>query len=83
VTSDGQAAFDAARNVELVCQAVLVSRYLDIEKCELRDISSELLLLRAKMVRAQAEIKVYTLAIENAHAFDRGMHELFICYLNA
>jgi hypothetical protein len=56
--------------VELNTQAELMATYLDIERYHShhRNVKSELLYLRAKMLRAKAEVEVFTLAIENACA---------------
>jgi hypothetical protein len=40
----------------------------------LRNHGLDLLILQAKMHRAQAEITLYTLALENTHAFDFSDH---------
>ncbi|KAG2105835.1 uncharacterized protein F5147DRAFT_654077 [Suillus discolor] len=67
VTLCVQEAFNEARKVELVAQAGLMTTYLDIEHYHShhRDAHSELLYLRAKMLRAKAEVEVFELAIEN------------------
>ncbi|KAG2124458.1 hypothetical protein DEU56DRAFT_759708 [Suillus clintonianus] len=61
-------AFDEARKVELSTEAGLMATYLDIERyySHHRNAKSELLYLRAKMLRAKAEVEVFALAIENA-----------------
>ncbi|KAG2747419.1 hypothetical protein P692DRAFT_201806556 [Suillus brevipes Sb2] len=63
-----QEALNEARKVELNTQAELMATYLDIERYHShhRNVKSELLYLRAKMLRAKAEVEVFTLAIENA-----------------
>ncbi|KAG2129751.1 hypothetical protein DEU56DRAFT_758036 [Suillus clintonianus] len=65
-----QEAFQEARKVELSTQARLMSMYLDVEGYHThhRNAHSELIFLRAKMRRAQAEAAVYTLALENSPA---------------
>ncbi|KAG1787246.1 uncharacterized protein HD556DRAFT_1448889 [Suillus plorans] len=59
-----------ARKVELSTQAGLMATYLDVGGYHThhRNAQSELIFLRAKMCRAQAEAAVYTLALENSPA---------------
>jgi hypothetical protein len=85
VTIDAQAAFDEARKVELTTQARLAS-YLDINgyHTQHHNAQSELIFLRAKLCRAQAEAEVCALAIENAPASNysgSGRLNWLACYL--
>lgn len=68
-----QEAFYDAFRAENTCQAGLTLHALTIngEHVYQRNFGLELLILQAKMRRAQAEIDLYTVAIENAHEFDR------------
>ncbi|KAG1779656.1 hypothetical protein EV702DRAFT_1043575 [Suillus placidus] len=69
-----QEAFYDAFHAEHTCQAGLMSHSLTVdgEHVYQRNIGLELLILQAKMRCAQAEIDLYTVAIENAHEFDRS-----------
>lgn len=71
--------------MELNTQAELMVTYLDIERYHShhRNVKSELLYLRAKMLRAKAEVEVFALAIENAcasnpagNAFSSNVHTI-------
>ncbi|KAG1869703.1 hypothetical protein C8R48DRAFT_771091 [Suillus tomentosus] len=70
ITTGVQEAFDEARKVELTTQARLMASYLDIDGYHThhRNAQSELIFLRAKLCRAQAEAEACALAIENAPA---------------
>ncbi|KAG1803635.1 uncharacterized protein HD556DRAFT_1437395 [Suillus plorans] len=68
ITTCLQEALQEARKIELSTQAGLIAAYLDVggsHTCH-RNAQSELIFLRAKMRRAQAEAAVYTLALENS-----------------
>ncbi|KAG2112390.1 uncharacterized protein F5147DRAFT_684720 [Suillus discolor] len=65
-----QEAFYDAFHAEHTCQAGLTSHSLTVDGEHQRNIGLELLILQAKMRRAQAEIDLYTAAIENAREFD-------------
>ncbi|KAG1804829.1 uncharacterized protein HD556DRAFT_1436997 [Suillus plorans] len=67
VTLCVQEAFNEARKVELNTQAGLMVTYLDIERYHSHhcNVDSELLCLRAKMLRAKAEVELFELALEN------------------
>ncbi|KAG1744755.1 hypothetical protein EDB19DRAFT_1906472 [Suillus lakei] len=73
VTTGIQEAFYNAFHTEHTCQAGLTlhSLAVDGEHVYQHNIGLELLTLQAKMRHAQAEID-YTVAIENAHKFDRS-----------
>lgn len=69
-----QEAFYNAFCAEHTCQSGLTSHALTVdgELVYQRNLGLELLILQAKMRRAQAEINLYTVAIENAHECDRS-----------
>ncbi|KAG1847968.1 hypothetical protein C8R48DRAFT_677439 [Suillus tomentosus] len=69
VTVDVQQAFYDALCTEQACQAGLVARPLTVNLYQ-RNIELEMLILRAKMRRAKAEIELYTVAIQNARELD-------------
>jgi hypothetical protein len=72
VAASIQEAFYDAYHAENTCQAGLTSQALTVngEHVYQRNFGLELLILQTKMRRAQAEIDLYTVAIENAHEFD-------------
>ncbi|KAG1890412.1 hypothetical protein F4604DRAFT_1914955 [Suillus subluteus] len=67
-----QDAFYDAFHAENTCQAGLILHALTVNGKHVyqRNFGLELLILQAKMCHAQAEIDLYTVAIENAHKFD-------------
>ncbi|KAG0700541.1 hypothetical protein DFH29DRAFT_1001044 [Suillus ampliporus] len=67
-----QEAFYDAFHAERACQAGLMTESLTVggEHAYQRNLGLELLILQAKMRRAQAEIDLYTVTIENAREFD-------------
>lgn len=69
VTVDVQEAFYDALCTEQACQAGLMARPLTVNLYQ-RNIELEMLILRAKMRRAKAEIELYTVAIQNARELD-------------
>ncbi|KAG1843768.1 hypothetical protein F4604DRAFT_1938005 [Suillus subluteus] len=72
VTTDVQEAFHRAFQEELALQAELMMASLATRRSNtyLRNLGLDLLILQAKMRHAQAEIELYSLAIENIHEFD-------------
>ncbi|KAG1806687.1 uncharacterized protein HD556DRAFT_1436630 [Suillus plorans] len=72
VTIDIQEAFCDAFDTEQACQAGLMTRFLTVNSNHIdqRNIGLEVLILWAKMRRTQAEIELYTVAIQNAREFD-------------
>ncbi|KAG1890188.1 hypothetical protein F4604DRAFT_1914731 [Suillus subluteus] len=78
VTTSVQEAFNEARKVELATQARLMASYLDIDGYHThhRNAQLELIFLRAKLCRAQAEAEACALAIENAPASNYSDSEL-------
>ncbi|KAG0692388.1 hypothetical protein DFH29DRAFT_1008725 [Suillus ampliporus] len=71
VAVDVQEAFYDAFHAEQACQAGLMTQSFTLNgNLYQRNIELELLILQAKMRRAQAEIDLYTVAIENAREFD-------------
>ncbi|KAG0700317.1 hypothetical protein DFH29DRAFT_1070187 [Suillus ampliporus] len=77
ITTDTQESFDRTREVELTSLAELMPKYLDIETHQ-RDVQLELLILQTMRCRAQIELIVYTIAMENAPAFDDSDSDKFI-----
>jgi hypothetical protein len=71
VTAEVQEAFYDAFHAEQTCQARLVTRPINGDAYQ-HNIELELLTLQAKMRRAQAEIELYTMAIENVLEFDNS-----------
>ncbi|KAG1798573.1 uncharacterized protein HD556DRAFT_1306025 [Suillus plorans] len=71
ITADVQEAFYEAFQTELDMQSELMSKSFVAcrSNANLRNHGLDLLILQAKMHRAQAEITLYTLALENTHAF--------------
>ncbi|KAG1847285.1 hypothetical protein C8R48DRAFT_779277 [Suillus tomentosus] len=76
ITADVQEAFYEAFQTELDMQSELMSKSFVARRsnANLRNHGLDLLILQAKMHRAQAEITLYTLALENTHAFDFSDH---------
>ncbi|KAG1849745.1 hypothetical protein F4604DRAFT_1934773 [Suillus subluteus] len=72
VTADVQEAFNVAFETELTLQAELMATSLVTRRSNayLCNLGLDLLILQAKIHRAQAEIALYTLAIENAPRFN-------------
>ncbi|KAG1840649.1 hypothetical protein C8R48DRAFT_781664 [Suillus tomentosus] len=72
ITTDVREAFHRAFQEELTLQAELMVASLATRRnnAYLRNLGLDLLILQAKMRRAQAEIELYSLAIENIHRFD-------------
>ncbi|KAG1721497.1 uncharacterized protein EDB91DRAFT_1088419 [Suillus paluster] len=71
VAVDVQEAFYDAFHAEQACQAGLMTQSFTVNGDLYHgDIGLELLILQAKMRRAQAEIDLYTVAIENAREFN-------------
>src|SRR5271168_2466727 len=72
ITTDVQEAFYAAFRRELTLQAELMATSLATNRSNayLRNLGLDLLILEAKICRAQAEIALYTLAIENTPIFN-------------
>ncbi|KAG1848281.1 hypothetical protein F4604DRAFT_1687806 [Suillus subluteus] len=67
-----QEAFYDAFHAERACQAELMTHFLTVDSKHTyqHNLGLELLTLQAKMCRAQAEVDLYTVAIENACKFD-------------
>ncbi|KAG1863293.1 hypothetical protein C8R48DRAFT_672826 [Suillus tomentosus] len=67
-----QETFYDAFHSEQTCQTRLIAHSLTVdgEHTYQRNLGLELLILQAKMRRAQAEVDLYTMAIENAREFD-------------
>lgn len=83
VTSDVQERFFKAFQAELTLQAELMLTSLATRRnnAHLRNLGSDLLILQAKLHRAQAEMELYTMAIENSHAYgfyDSSKHRLIM-----
>ncbi|KAG1853402.1 hypothetical protein F4604DRAFT_1933296 [Suillus subluteus] len=76
VTTDVQEAFYEAFQTELDMQSKLMTKSPATRhsNANLRNHGLDLLILQAKMHRAQTEITLYTLALENTHAFDFSDH---------
>ncbi|KAG2126800.1 hypothetical protein DEU56DRAFT_959161 [Suillus clintonianus] len=76
VTADVQEAFYEAFQTELDMQSKLMTKSPATRhsNANLRNHGLDLLILQAKMHRAQTEITLYTLALENTHAFDFSDH---------
>ncbi|KAG1861863.1 hypothetical protein C8R48DRAFT_673316 [Suillus tomentosus] len=72
VTTDVQEAFYNAFQEELNMQAELMTMSLATRhnNTYLRNLGLDLLILQSKTRRAEAEIELYNVAIENAHGFD-------------
>lgn len=72
VTVNAQKTFDEAFTIELTSQAELMAKSLTNKRDSafMRTVEKDLLTLQAKMRRAEAEIELYTLAIENTHEFN-------------
>lgn len=72
VTTDVHEGFYNAFQEELNMQAELMTMSLATknDNAYLRNLGLDLLILQAKMRRAQAEIELYNVAIENAHEFN-------------
>jgi hypothetical protein len=80
ITIDVQEAFFGAFQEELDTQAELMKKSLAVRRSNayLRNLALDWLMLQAKMRRAQAEIRLYTLAIENSYVYessDSGEHQ--------
>ncbi|KAG1836474.1 hypothetical protein DFJ58DRAFT_734961 [Suillus subalutaceus] len=72
ITADVQEAFYKAFQMELDMQLELMMKSL-ATRCSNANLCNhglDLLILQAKMCRAQTEITLYTLALENTHTFD-------------
>ncbi|KAG2112778.1 hypothetical protein DEU56DRAFT_762021 [Suillus clintonianus] len=69
VTSDVQEKFFQAFQAELTMQAELMVTSLATRRnnAHLRNLGLDLLILRAKLCRAQAEMELYMMAFENSH----------------
>ncbi|KAG1765158.1 hypothetical protein EV702DRAFT_1051109 [Suillus placidus] len=76
ITADVQEAFYEAFQTELDMQSELMSKFFVARRsnANLHNHGLDLLILQAKMCRAQTEITLYTLALENTHAFDFSDH---------
>jgi hypothetical protein len=72
VTTRAQEAFCKAFKIELTSQAELMAKSLANKRdsAYTRTLEQDLLTLQAKMRRAEAEIDLYTLAIDNTHEFN-------------
>jgi hypothetical protein len=72
VTVNAQKTFYEAFKIELTSQAELMAKSLANKRDSafMRTVEKDLLTLQAKMRRAEAEIELYTLAIENTHEFN-------------
>lgn len=72
VTVNAQKTFYKAFKIELASQAELMAKSLANKRNStyMRTLEQDLLTLQAKMRRAEAEIELYTLAIENTHEFN-------------
>lgn len=72
VTARAQEAFYKAFKIELTSQAELMANSLanKHDSAYMRTLEQDLLTLQAKMRRAEAEIELYTLAIDNTHEFN-------------
>ncbi|KAJ8595136.1 hypothetical protein M405DRAFT_910793 [Rhizopogon salebrosus TDB-379] len=72
ITIDVQEAFFGAFQEELDTQAELMKKSLAVRRSNayLRNLALDWLMLQAKMRRAQAEIRLYTLAIENSYVYE-------------
>ncbi|KAG1893251.1 uncharacterized protein F5891DRAFT_1207720 [Suillus fuscotomentosus] len=72
ITADVQDTFFKAFQTELDMQSDLMTKSLVARRSNayLRNLGLDLLILQAKRHRAHAEIELYTLAIENTHAFN-------------
>lgn len=83
VASDVQERFFKAFQAELTLQAELMLTSLATRRnnAHLRNLGSDLLILQAKLHRAQAEMELYTMAIENSHVYgfyDSSKHRLIV-----
>jgi hypothetical protein len=76
ITADVQEAFYEAFQMELDMQLELMTKSPASRggNANLRNHGLDLLILQAKMHRAQTEITLYTLALENTHANDFSDH---------
>ncbi|KAG0703968.1 hypothetical protein DFH29DRAFT_874073 [Suillus ampliporus] len=76
ITADVQEAFYDAFQTELDMQSELMTKTPATQRsnANLRNHGLDLLILQAKMHRAQTEIMLYTLSLENTHAFDFSDH---------
>ncbi|KAG1814688.1 uncharacterized protein BJ212DRAFT_1361415 [Suillus subaureus] len=72
VTARAQEALYVAFKIELASQAELMARSFANKRdsAYMRPLERDLFTLQAKMRRAEAEIELYTLAIENTHEFN-------------
>ncbi|KAG1769403.1 hypothetical protein EDD22DRAFT_996447 [Suillus occidentalis] len=72
VTVNAQKSFYEAFKIELASQAELMAKSLANKRGStyMRTLEQDLLTLQAKMRRAEAEIELYTLAIDNTHEFN-------------
>ncbi|KAG1848946.1 hypothetical protein DFJ58DRAFT_729705 [Suillus subalutaceus] len=72
VTARAQEALYKAFKIELASQADLIAKSLANKRdsAYMRPLERDLFTLQAKMHRAEAEIELYTLAIENTHEFN-------------
>ncbi|KAG1886554.1 hypothetical protein F4604DRAFT_1675451 [Suillus subluteus] len=76
ITADVQEAFYEAFQTEIDMQSELMTKSHATRRsnANLRNHGLDLLILQAKMHRAQTEITMYTLALENTHAIDFSDH---------
>ncbi|KAG1880131.1 hypothetical protein F4604DRAFT_1750479 [Suillus subluteus] len=80
VTARAQEALYKAFKIELASQADLIAKSLANKRdsAYMRPLERDLFTLQAKMHRAEAEIELYTLAIENTHEFNFS-DNIFLC----
>jgi hypothetical protein len=87
VTTRAQEAFYEAFKIELTSQAELMAKSLANKRdsAYVRTFEQDLLTLQAKMRRAEAEIELYSLAIDNTHEFnfsDNSECKSVVCFLS-